>query len=422
VYAQNGPFLWRTLQRLGVPASDLDDCLQEVLLVVHRRLDSYDPQRAKLTTWLFGICLRVAKRSRRRLLARREVSEPRPDCRVAGSTPEDEYDRAELRMVLDRALNSMDLEKRAALVFYELDGMKTEAIAELMGVPVGTVHSRLHAARKQLWRRLEAERRAPARQLATWGAALGPPGIRELLGEASPLCPMPHHVHLRALKQTARLAGAPGASLSTLLGGKALIGLVPAGMLLGVVVLSVGVPKPGISSAGWAPDPVAATPKAALAPPADDRPVATASPPRVVPAQASPRSDSVLELEQLPEAPEVSSVRRARPHRADTSTSLPAAETSTLAAEAELVANARRHLETSPSTALALGREYETRFPGGQLRSANDYVVVEALARLGRQSEARSEAVALAVRDPQGLFSRQALCVAEGRLPPSNDE
>src|SRR5579862_8272818 len=68
VYERHIDFVWRILRRLGVPARSLDDAAQDVLLVVHRRLGSFDG-RAPLRRWLAGICVRVARqeyRTRRR--------------------------------------------------------------------------------------------------------------------------------------------------------------------------------------------------------------------------------------------------------------------------------------------------------------------------------------------------------------------
>jgi RNA polymerase sigma-70 factor (ECF subfamily) len=59
IYQQHARFVWLSLQRLGVYPSDLDDVAQDVFVIVHRRLDSFD-RRARVTTWLFGICMRVA--------------------------------------------------------------------------------------------------------------------------------------------------------------------------------------------------------------------------------------------------------------------------------------------------------------------------------------------------------------------------
>jgi DNA-directed RNA polymerase specialized sigma24 family protein len=59
VHAAHADFVFRSLSRLGVREPDLLDMLQEVFVIVHRRAGSYDGT-SKLTSWLFGICLRVA--------------------------------------------------------------------------------------------------------------------------------------------------------------------------------------------------------------------------------------------------------------------------------------------------------------------------------------------------------------------------
>ena len=65
VYDEHFRFVWRSLRRLGVRESDVPDAVQDVFLVVHRRLAEFEG-RSKVTTWLFGICFRVA-RDRRKL-------------------------------------------------------------------------------------------------------------------------------------------------------------------------------------------------------------------------------------------------------------------------------------------------------------------------------------------------------------------
>ncbi len=149
--------MWRSLQRLGVRDVDLEDTLQEVFLVVHRRLDSFDGS-AKPTTWLFGICLRVAAAYRRRAHRRREESVEDMDReRHGASSPEEQATRREALGRLQQALDSMTLDKRAVFVMFEVDGMSCGEIATVMGVPVGTVYSRLHAARSDFHRCLRRE-------------------------------------------------------------------------------------------------------------------------------------------------------------------------------------------------------------------------------------------------------------------------
>jgi RNA polymerase sigma-70 factor (ECF subfamily) len=151
IYRQHARFVWLSLQRLGVYPSDLDDVAQDVFVIVHRRLDTFD-RRARVTTWLFGICLRVAANYRRRRRWTRELlsgwtEDQRPALLLAA---DDVLVRREEREIAERALDRLDVAKRAIFVMFEIESLSCLEIAELMSVPIGTVYSRLHAARRQL--------------------------------------------------------------------------------------------------------------------------------------------------------------------------------------------------------------------------------------------------------------------------------
>lgn len=150
VYATHAPFVWASLQRLGVRTPDLDDVLQEVFVVVHRRLTSFDGT-AKMTTWLFGICMRVASAYRRRGYRRRETctEDPIDHAASAAGTPEEDLQTAQARRRLEALLDELDLDKRAVFVMFEIDEMSCDEIADVQGIPVCTVYSRLSAARKE---------------------------------------------------------------------------------------------------------------------------------------------------------------------------------------------------------------------------------------------------------------------------------
>lgn len=156
VHEHYADFVWRSLQRLGVPAQDLEDALQEVFVVVHRRLGSFDGT-SQMSTWLFGICLRVAASQRRRASRRREQpTESLDELMTAGpnSDPEQSYAAREAAARLTRALDGIELERRALFVMFEIEGIAATAIAEMLGVPVGTVYSRLFTARAEFSRAL----------------------------------------------------------------------------------------------------------------------------------------------------------------------------------------------------------------------------------------------------------------------------
>ena len=78
IFKAHHAFVWRILRHLGVGAADQDDALQEVFVVVHRRLGDYSEQ-AKIRAWLYAICTRVVRDHRRRLSRRREDPRELPD-------------------------------------------------------------------------------------------------------------------------------------------------------------------------------------------------------------------------------------------------------------------------------------------------------------------------------------------------------
>lgn len=151
VYREHGDFVWATLQRMGVRDADLQDQLQEVFVVVHRRLGDFEG-RSTLTTWLFGICLRVVAGYRRKLARRKEQGvEALPEMvdEVEDHDPEQNAARQQARARLAEVLDDMDVEKRAVLVMFEVESLSCDEIAKMLSVPVGTIYSRLHAARAQ---------------------------------------------------------------------------------------------------------------------------------------------------------------------------------------------------------------------------------------------------------------------------------
>jgi RNA polymerase sigma-70 factor, ECF subfamily len=156
IYQKNAQFIWRSLFRMGISEADLPDVMQEVLLVVHRRLHTYDG-KARLSTWLFGICLRVAATARRTRRRRREEPmnpDMQPRILVDSTDPERLVLAREAKRQLEVALDALPPEKRVVFVMFELEGVPCGEIAELLGVPKGTVFSRLSMARQMFLRAL----------------------------------------------------------------------------------------------------------------------------------------------------------------------------------------------------------------------------------------------------------------------------
>ena len=148
VYEQHFDFVWRSLRRLGVAPSALDDATQEVFLVVHRRLSEFAGQ-SSLKTWLFGIVLHVAQRTARSAARRRTTELPEHELADSGGSPQDEAQRREAVRLLYALLEQLDTDKRAVFVMAELEQMTAPEMAEVLGAPLNTVYSRLRAARRE---------------------------------------------------------------------------------------------------------------------------------------------------------------------------------------------------------------------------------------------------------------------------------
>ncbi|MGK3992612.1 RNA polymerase sigma factor [Sorangium sp. So ce1024] len=171
VYAQQFRFVWRSLRRLGVPESDAADAVQDVFLVVHRRLPEFEG-RSKITTWLYSICFHVARDRRKLAHMRRRAHDDEPllDCADDRADVGAQAERRQAIELLEIILDELPLEQRAVFTLFELDGMRGEDVAELLDVPLGTVYSRLRLAR-------DAFRRAVARLNARDQFRVGGPPV-----------------------------------------------------------------------------------------------------------------------------------------------------------------------------------------------------------------------------------------------------
>ena len=165
LYADHFEFVWRTLVRFGVPESDVADAAQDVFVVVHRRLPEFEPQ-ARVTTWLYSICLHAARDRRRRAHVRREVLGRSVDVADARAGASEQLERKDDFELFEIALQGMNFEQRAVFVLFELEGLRGEDIAVMLALPLGTVYSRLRLARAAFRRgavRAAARRAQPTR-------------------------------------------------------------------------------------------------------------------------------------------------------------------------------------------------------------------------------------------------------------------
>jgi RNA polymerase sigma-70 factor (ECF subfamily) len=145
-YRAHFAFVWRSLRRLGIREDDAADAAQEVFMVVHRKLPEF-AGRSKLTTWLYGVCFRVAS-ERRRAGPRPQLGEQDAASLIGRpADPAATAERNEGLAVLERVLERIPDEQRAVFCLFELEGMTGEEIAEALEIPLGTAYSRLRLAR-----------------------------------------------------------------------------------------------------------------------------------------------------------------------------------------------------------------------------------------------------------------------------------
>lgn len=155
-------FVWRTLRRLGVPRHSIEDAAQQVLLVLARRMG--EVRVGSERAFMAATAVRVAADARKKLHRLREDLDPSAisESICAAPSPEELLDQGRARELLDVVLNRMPDEPRTVFIFFELEDMSTATIAELLGLPLGTVASRLRRGR-QLFAMLAAELASPPR-------------------------------------------------------------------------------------------------------------------------------------------------------------------------------------------------------------------------------------------------------------------
>lgn len=145
VYREHFRVVWKHLARLGVAGAQLEDAVQEVFVVAHRRRESQRDD-VSATTWLFGITRRVAANYRRTEARHRHKLDALAESGDATRSPDPSarYDAAAL---LESGLHALDDDHRTTLVLAEFERMTAKEIGALLGIPANTASSRLREAR-----------------------------------------------------------------------------------------------------------------------------------------------------------------------------------------------------------------------------------------------------------------------------------
>ena len=157
IYREHHAFVWRVVRRLGVPDAAVDDAVQEVFVVLHRRRGELD-MSGSIRGLLYGIARRIAKRTR-------DKANAAANLRVVGSStarenPERDAVTRQKAEVVRAALDAMDEGKRMTFVLADIEGMTMPEIAECLGVNLNTAYARLRAARHKLGQAIARHRAA----------------------------------------------------------------------------------------------------------------------------------------------------------------------------------------------------------------------------------------------------------------------
>jgi RNA polymerase sigma-70 factor, ECF subfamily len=169
IYDEHVDVVWRSARRLGVSEAHADDVVQQVFLVVHRRLGEFEG-RSSHKTWIFSILLHVVREHRRSMRRKSPHwfqwgERVDPDVLTASApTPLEVVEKNEAMRKLEALLDEIrDHDKRTVFVLAELEGMTANEISEATGLTPQEVYSRLRAARTEFERAAARMRRAEER-------------------------------------------------------------------------------------------------------------------------------------------------------------------------------------------------------------------------------------------------------------------
>jgi RNA polymerase sigma-70 factor (ECF subfamily) len=151
-YSEHFDFVWRSLRHLGVADQVMDDAVQDMWIVVHRRLGDFEG-RSSLSTWLFGIAINVA-RSARRAKACLPLSELPAELLSEAPDPERVLVGNDAWNQVQSFLDTLPELGRAIFVSALLENFSPAETAEAVGLDVATVYKRVRALRRAFQRRL----------------------------------------------------------------------------------------------------------------------------------------------------------------------------------------------------------------------------------------------------------------------------
>jgi RNA polymerase sigma factor (sigma-70 family) len=174
---RHGPMVLGVCRRVLASVHDAEDAFQATFLVLVRKARAIG-RRELVGNWLYGVAYRTALEARAKKL--RRMARQKPIADVAGPVAESPLVARELQALLDRELSRLPDKYRVPVVLCDLEGRGRRAVAQQLGVPEGTLSSRLATARKLLSARLSRH-----------GLALGVGVLTAALGRQAPAAGIP---------------------------------------------------------------------------------------------------------------------------------------------------------------------------------------------------------------------------------------
>jgi len=151
LYDLHGGMIYRFALRMIQDESIAEEVTQDVFLALLRQSDRFDPAIGKLSTWLCGIARRLVWKQleRTQRLESMDGAEDVPEQSMEDD-PASLLTRKEIIMAVQRGIEALPPDLKEVLVLCEFEEMKYEDAAIAIGVPIGTIRSRMHRAKQKL--------------------------------------------------------------------------------------------------------------------------------------------------------------------------------------------------------------------------------------------------------------------------------
>lgn len=158
LYDRHFPPVERLVTALGVSGSEADDLCQEIFIIIHRYLPRFRGE-SRLGTWIYRLATREAIRFARKQRLRRAMAALfSRERRAAQPNPAWSDSAAARQHDLQKMLDRLAPERRLALVMFEIEGLPVGEIARICDCAENTIWTRLHRARGDLAKMVEAAR------------------------------------------------------------------------------------------------------------------------------------------------------------------------------------------------------------------------------------------------------------------------